>query len=59
MAEHIYKFDRDTYRQGMANLKLEGLRLKLSQHRLVMAYHSGVLSREEFIHKATEYARSR
>lgn len=47
------------YRQGLANLALEGMNLSYRQQKLVRQYHKGKISREEFTVKAIEYARSR
>lgn len=47
------------YRQGLANLRLEGLDLTYSQHKIVRCYQTGKISRAELIEKAAAYARSR
>lgn len=45
------------YRQGLANLALEGLHLTPAQNRLVMRYHRGEISKAELLKKAADYAR--
>ncbi len=49
----------ELYYQGLANLKIEGMELTRAQHKIVLAYQSGKISRKELIEKALRYARSR
>jgi hypothetical protein len=48
-----------TYRQGVANLRIEGMPMTRAQHRLAMNYQDGKLTHREFVEQALAYARSR
>lgn len=56
---NMTKKSKIIYRQGIANLGLEGMRLSLTEHKMVYKYHSGELTRQEFISQALAYARSK
>ena len=47
------------YRQGLANLRIEGMVLHLKQHKLAMQYQAGTITHSEFLDKALAYARTR
>ena len=47
------------YRQGVANLKLEGMSLSEKQDRIARNYQTGRLTRPELIKEALRYARTR
>jgi len=47
------------YRQGVANLRIEGMPMTRAQHRLAMNYQDGKLTHREFVEQALAYARSR
>ena len=51
--------EKFVYEQGVANLRLEGMRLSLTQHKLVRNFQSGKISRAELVEQALAYARTR
>lgn len=59
MKSDIQQDQRFLYIQGLANLRLEGMVLKTSQHKIALAYQSGKITHTEFLDKALAYARSR
>lgn len=59
MVAQSSKTKKFIYRQGLANLRLEGMTLEAQQHRMVLEYQNGKLSHRELIDKALAYARSR
>jgi hypothetical protein len=48
----------DVYRQGAANLALEGMSLSYTQNKLALLYQAGKITKTELIQKAIEHARS-
>tara|TARA_R110002072_G_scaffold73375_2_gene174842 strand:+ start:803 stop:979 length:177 start_codon:yes stop_codon:yes gene_type:complete len=48
-----------TYRQGVANLKLEGMSLTAEQDQIARSYHAGKLTKQQMVKKALAYARTR
>lgn len=59
MKNELQQKQRFLYTQGLANLRLEGMTLKNSQHKIALAYQSGKISHTEFLDKALAYARTR
>lgn len=59
MKDKAKQEQRFLYAQGIANLRLEGMALKTSQHKIALSYQSGKISHSEFLDKAIAYARSR
>lgn len=59
MKKETQQEQRFLYVQGLANLRLEGMTLKNSQHKIALAYQSGKISHAELLDKALAYARTR
>ncbi len=57
MSRHTNNHDF-IYEQGVANLKLEGMKLTKQQHNIARNYQSGKLTHRELISEALKYARS-
>lgn len=55
---HIRPPSAAQYKQGLANLALEGLSLSDKQDQLVRDYHAGRITKDVFLRKVTDNARS-
>lgn len=55
----LSKKQETVYKQGIANLKLEGMSLSEKQDRIARNYQTDQLTRPELIKEALGYARTR
>lgn len=52
------KVNERVYKQGIANLKLEGMQWTAEQDKMARQYLSGEISKQQLIKEALQYARS-